>query len=559
MRVWITICLGLFLVVIGAAAALSEVPQLISCQGILADAEGEPITATVNVIFTIYDGESNGNVEWTATRSVTPDIGGRFDILLGESEPIGDTVFAGPDRWLGIQVEGYSEMAPRLRLVSTAYAYQVSTVDGASGGQISGELTVDGQVGIGLTEPTEALEVAGTVYSNSGGFRFPDGSLQTTATIGGDDSKWSIADSVLYTKNYWGIARGGAENTLYGDSLFTMVNLGVACTTGTNGENYGGATVSGGIGNIAGGPVAAIGGGRYNLATGEGATVAGGIQNIAAGDYSFAAGRRAVANHDGVFVWADSEDADLESTRENQFLIRAAGGLEVESTAGDSSVILPDSAISADEVLDEPGIAQGILKSGSVTVTDSTSMFDIVTVTINIPAAGYIVVEATAMAWLFGAAAENAMVCQIDETEGGQQDENYYYLVGLGDPSPDIMYLPVTMRRTYFKDVAGSYQFRFEAKDATTGGGKRFSNPVITAIYFPTSYGPVNAFVSSAEASEFENAEAVTMNGQAHAGSASSESAYLVDLRELELKAARAQAEAERANRELLDAKVQQR
>ncbi|MBG8555406.1 galactose-binding domain-containing protein [Hymenobacter guriensis] len=36
-------------------------------------------------------------------------------------------------------------------------------------------------VGIGTSEPTQKLEVAGTVYSSTGGFQFPDGTTQTTA------------------------------------------------------------------------------------------------------------------------------------------------------------------------------------------------------------------------------------------------------------------------------------------------------------------------------------------------------------------------------------------
>ncbi|TGE24309.1 hypothetical protein E5K00_03585 [Hymenobacter aquaticus] len=39
----------------------------------------------------------------------------------------------------------------------------------------------DANVGIGTSSPTQKLEVAGTVYSSSGGFRFPDGTTQTTA------------------------------------------------------------------------------------------------------------------------------------------------------------------------------------------------------------------------------------------------------------------------------------------------------------------------------------------------------------------------------------------
>lgn len=48
------------------------------------------------------------------------------------------------------------------------------------------ELNIDafGRVGMGTLAPTERLAVDGTVQSLSGGFRFPDGSLQSTATKG---------------------------------------------------------------------------------------------------------------------------------------------------------------------------------------------------------------------------------------------------------------------------------------------------------------------------------------------------------------------------------------
>ncbi|MEO0260658.1 MAG: hypothetical protein ABIM77_07970, partial [candidate division WOR-3 bacterium] len=53
----------------------------------------------------------------------------------------------------------------------------------------------------------------------------------------------------------------------------------------------------------------------------------GGNQNAAVGNYSFAAGQRARANHTGAFVWADSTDADFSSTADNQFAVRATGGV----------------------------------------------------------------------------------------------------------------------------------------------------------------------------------------------------------------------------------------
>ncbi|HSN78723.1 MAG TPA: hypothetical protein VL334_26950, partial [Anaerolineae bacterium] len=99
-----------------------------------------------------------------------------------------------------------------------------------------------------------------------------------------------------------------------------------------NTASGGTATVGGGYANRASGEQATAGGGRYNTASGSGATVPGGIQNVAAGSSSFAAGKRARAEHNGAFVWADSTEADFPSISENTFRVRATGGSEF--TAG---------------------------------------------------------------------------------------------------------------------------------------------------------------------------------------------------------------------------------
>lgn len=49
----------------------------------------------------------------------------------------------------------------------------------------------DGNVGIGTESPQSPLEVNGTIHSTSDGFRFPDGTIQTTAATGGGSSLWS--------------------------------------------------------------------------------------------------------------------------------------------------------------------------------------------------------------------------------------------------------------------------------------------------------------------------------------------------------------------------------
>lgn len=85
--------------------------------------------------------------------------------------------------------------------------------------------------------------------------------------------------------------------------------------------------VGGGLGNNVSGLLSVIGGGEFNTASGYASVVPGGSGNLAAGDYSFAAGRRAKANHKGAFVWGDNTAAEVASTGDNQFVIRAGGGM----------------------------------------------------------------------------------------------------------------------------------------------------------------------------------------------------------------------------------------
>lgn len=142
-------CRDLFSYLAGTALVLTAVlaygaaaPSKLSYQAVLQTATGDPVTTTVSVTFTIYDAGSGGNAVWSETRTVTPDAAGRVSVLLGDNTPIGDAVFAGADRWLGIQVGADPEMSPRTQLAASAYSRRVSTVDGSTGGTMEGNLTL---------------------------------------------------------------------------------------------------------------------------------------------------------------------------------------------------------------------------------------------------------------------------------------------------------------------------------------------------------------------------------------------------------------------------------
>ena len=94
-----------------------------------------------------------------------------------------------------------------------------------------------------------------------------------------------------------------------------------------------------GSNNTASGNYSFIGGGLANDASGDYSAIPGGLGNEASGDYSFAAGYYAEALHDGSFVWSDSTPTinPFSSTADNQFLIRAYGGVGINTSDTEDS------------------------------------------------------------------------------------------------------------------------------------------------------------------------------------------------------------------------------
>jgi len=119
---------------------------------------------------------------------------------------------------------------------------------------------------------------------------------------------------------------GGASNTASG----SQSTIGGGSSNTASGGN---STIAGGFGNSAGAD-AVVGGGDLNAASALWATIPGGRSNTASGQYSFAAGRRAQANHNGAFVWGDSADADVTSAGNNEFVVRATGGVRFVADPG---------------------------------------------------------------------------------------------------------------------------------------------------------------------------------------------------------------------------------
>jgi trimeric autotransporter adhesin len=193
---------------------------------------------------------------------------------------------------------------------------------------------------IGGGESNNASDFAGTV-----GGGFDNSALGSESTIGGGSD--NSANGLRSTIGGGISNRALSERSTVGGGA---LNTASAVTT----------TISGGRQNMASGASSTVIGGSDNTASGDNSTVGGGFGNCAGGAYSWAAGRRAkirpgsssgsvgiacsgvpesgTTGDAGTFAWADSQAADLASTGDNQFIVRALGGIYLGTT---STVSLP--------------------------------------------------------------------------------------------------------------------------------------------------------------------------------------------------------------------------
>jgi len=209
---------------------------------------------------------------------------------------------------------------------SNAASGNDSTVGGGSGSTASGSSSTVSGGGNNTASGSSSAIGGGRNNSASGINSTIGGGSQNSAvgvdsTVGGGliNSSGGVRSSV----------GGGVFNTASGDE----------------------STVGGGISNTAAGNQSTVGGGSNNVASGLRSRSSGGGLNCAGGAYAWAGGFRAKVrpatdpgsgscsglsypggNGDlGSFVWADSQDADFVSTGGNQFLVRAAGGMAINT------------------------------------------------------------------------------------------------------------------------------------------------------------------------------------------------------------------------------------
>ncbi|MEY3275410.1 MAG: hypothetical protein RL153_675 [Verrucomicrobiota bacterium] len=345
---------------LGVATATRSMAQsatpadLMSYQGYLVDANGAPLAnsnpVNYTIVFRVYATSSGGSSLWSESQTVTVDKGS-FAVVLGEGvqegsepRPALSSLFASTsasDRYIGITVKGLSggdpEIMPRLRLLPSPYAFLARSANGLVAADGTSLLVPDA----GRLRLSQAIQSTG---GNARGASAVD--LQVSRQPAQPTQVASGRASTL---------TGGENNTASGET----------------------AVVTGGVGNTASGLGSVALGGTANTASGGHATTVGGRQNTASGEFAMAAGRRANAIHSGTFVWADGQDADFASTAANQFNIRAAGGVGVNTSAEAGVGLKVAGRVKADTV-DVTTLNVGTLQATSLTGYGTTPLGGII-------------------------------------------------------------------------------------------------------------------------------------------------------------------------------------
>ena len=222
----------------------------------------------------------------------------------------------------------------------------------------NGSPNVVGGIGSVVNSSVGGATIGGGEYNtvgfNSGNGPTIGGGLQNTVsnlypTVSGGEYNQATANGATVGGGYQNTASGGqstvgggVQNTASGTGAFiggggydgttssgnmaqSPASTAVAGVANSATASY--ATVVGGYGNTASGEGAFVGGGFNSTASGFAATMPGGVGNLASGSYSFAAGDGAQAVNNGSFVWADFSSGYFPSTANNQFSVRAGGGV----------------------------------------------------------------------------------------------------------------------------------------------------------------------------------------------------------------------------------------
>ena len=340
-------------------------PWNLSYQGSVLQSNGTPVAdGDYDIRVSLYDHPWQGTVQWTETTTEVVVTNGLFSCILGSITPIPVTLFPlSASLWLQVAVDLNSNGSfeaeemywPRQALTGVPWAMNAQRLDGwgvddfAAYGHNHAEYSL-------LTHVHDALY--SPIAHNHDALYPPiahnHDALYPPIAHNHDSLYWSTTGNAGITSgtHYLGTSDAsplhlgvdGAAVLRIEPTAEGTPNIIAGYSGNSVGEGVVGATISGGgvpgFRNQVNEDGGTIAGGAANFVSGVTAFVAGGFGNSAEGTSSFAGGYRARAAHEGSFVWADRTIAlgPFESTKSNQFAVRANGGMYLSEDANSAAV-----------------------------------------------------------------------------------------------------------------------------------------------------------------------------------------------------------------------------
>jgi len=177
--------------VLGCAitAGAATVPHSFNYQGVLRGGSGELLPAgTKNVDFRIYTAANGSSAIWGRNYSILMDTNGLFNVALSDAtgslvtdptatNALTSVLAISSSLYLGVKVDGATEIAPRQQLLSVPYALMSGDVKEASGNfTVNGILTARNGVTVtGTIQASDSIQVGNasngvaTLTANTGG------------------------------------------------------------------------------------------------------------------------------------------------------------------------------------------------------------------------------------------------------------------------------------------------------------------------------------------------------------------------------------------------------
>ncbi|MCC6676665.1 MAG: hypothetical protein IT436_05930 [Phycisphaerales bacterium] len=159
------------------------------------------------------------------------------------------------------------------------------------------------------------------------------------------------------------------------------------------------------------------------------------------------------------------------------------------NTTGNGSAVLPAGAVSALEMFDEPGVANAADNSVGTTLSTTATFTNVISRTITVPAAGYVIAYATLETLhTHASGTETNLLFGISDTTTSLPSTQ-----DLGCRLPSSWasgtVLLTNNAHTVFSVAAGAHTYNVLAR-MNSGSGQTFDTE-LTLIYVPTAYGTV--------------------------------------------------------------------